>query len=325
MKNNEFKELVDQNLSGLVWDERKRQKVLHALSEEEKPVKKVSTTFILIAAIVCLSVTALAAGLIFANRVTTQQIAEKAVYDQYGLTSTMLGAYFSPSINEKADSEATVVYKGSYYVLGDYTVEIKDKKATVSWSHDGEDTSGMFDAEAWGLEQLQEMVRIATTEHEISAFSYKALAIDEKHNNPDNRENNPMETSEQLGKEKAMAAAKAAGRSKDDLIALAKDAVTEAYALTSEQREKLYDPYVNPFDPQEPVDPEDVEDWFIAYYMKDEKPIFSIQLTLQQKEAGESDDYPPYTEKDGYYWVYINVETGIIEDIQYEPDLNSNG
>ena len=65
MKNNEFKELVDQNLSGLVWDERKRQKVLHALSEEEKPVKKVSTTFILIAAIVCLSVTALAAGLIF--------------------------------------------------------------------------------------------------------------------------------------------------------------------------------------------------------------------------------------------------------------------
>ena len=63
----------------------------------------------------------------------------------------------------------------------------------------------------------------------------------------------------------------------------------------------------------------------LSYYMKDEKPIFSIQLTLQQKEACESDDYPPYTEKDGYYWVYINVETGIIEDIQYEPDLNSNG
>ena len=52
MKNHEFQELVDQNLSGLVWDEPKRQKVHHAISEEEKPVKKISTTFILVAAIV---------------------------------------------------------------------------------------------------------------------------------------------------------------------------------------------------------------------------------------------------------------------------------
>ena len=34
MKNNEFKELVDRNLSGLEWDERKRLRVLHAISEE---------------------------------------------------------------------------------------------------------------------------------------------------------------------------------------------------------------------------------------------------------------------------------------------------
>ena len=68
MKNHEFQELVDQNLSGLVWDERKCQKVLHAISEEEKPVKKISTTFILVAAILCISVTALAAGLIFSPR-----------------------------------------------------------------------------------------------------------------------------------------------------------------------------------------------------------------------------------------------------------------
>ncbi|MBP5728591.1 MAG: hypothetical protein J6Y48_16080, partial [Clostridia bacterium] len=88
MKNNEFQELVDQNLSGLVWDERKRQKVLHALSEEEKPVKKFSATFILVAAIICISVTALAASLIFSNKVTVQQLAEKAVNEKYGLTGT---------------------------------------------------------------------------------------------------------------------------------------------------------------------------------------------------------------------------------------------
>ena len=68
MKNHDFQELVDQNLSGLVWDERKRRTVLYAISEEEKPVKKISTTFILVAAILCISVTALAAGLIFSQK-----------------------------------------------------------------------------------------------------------------------------------------------------------------------------------------------------------------------------------------------------------------
>ena len=96
MKNNEFQELVDQNLSGLVWDEQKRFRVLQAVSEEEKPMKKkVSMTFVLVAAIICLSVTALAAGLIFSNRVSAQQRAEKAVYDKYGVTDSMLSAFFS--------------------------------------------------------------------------------------------------------------------------------------------------------------------------------------------------------------------------------------
>ena len=53
MKKFDFQELVDQNLSGLVWDEGKRRTVLQAVRKEERPVKKLSTTFILIAAIVC--------------------------------------------------------------------------------------------------------------------------------------------------------------------------------------------------------------------------------------------------------------------------------
>ena len=40
---NEFQKLVDRELSGLCWNERMRQKVLHALDEEEKPVKKKMT------------------------------------------------------------------------------------------------------------------------------------------------------------------------------------------------------------------------------------------------------------------------------------------
>ena len=96
MKNNDFQELVDQNLSGLVWDERKRRIVLHAVSEEEKPVKKISTTFILIAAIICISVTALAAGLVFSGRFDAVKVAEKTINDSYGITNDMLGTFLCP-------------------------------------------------------------------------------------------------------------------------------------------------------------------------------------------------------------------------------------
>ena len=137
MKNHEFQELVDQNLSGLVWDERKRREVLCAVSEEEKPVKKLSTTFILIAAIVCISVTALAAGLIFSNRVSAQQLAEKAVYDKYGVTDSMLSAFFTSYVDEEDKDHAEVEFAGWYYVLGNYKVKIDGGKTTVTWSHDG--------------------------------------------------------------------------------------------------------------------------------------------------------------------------------------------
>lgn len=51
-------------------------------------MKKLSTTFILIAAIVCLSVTALAAGLVFSSRMDAAKLAEKAMADTYGVTDT---------------------------------------------------------------------------------------------------------------------------------------------------------------------------------------------------------------------------------------------
>ena len=46
MKKHEFRELVDQNLSGLVWDEAKRRTVLQAVRKEEKPVKKFTSSFV---------------------------------------------------------------------------------------------------------------------------------------------------------------------------------------------------------------------------------------------------------------------------------------
>ena len=321
MKNNEFQELVDQNLSGLVWDEKKRFMVLQAVSEEEKPMKKkVSMTFILVAAIICLSVTALAAGLIFANRISVKQTAEQAVYNKYGVTDTMLASFFSSKVEEKSDKEATVVFSGTYAVLGDYTVDIRDGKADASWSFEGRDTSGMFDAEAWGLEQLQEMLRATTTDHDVTSFFHKAEEIEKKikaENGPEDAERKELQPA---GKAEAMAAAAKAGRSAEDLILLAKDAIAEAYRMTPEQRAKLESPYET-----EDIEREDIEDWLVTYYTEEGNPLFEVRIGLQQQQADGNEEFPPFTEKDGFYFVTINVETGVIENIEYETDLNGNG
>ena len=65
MKNNtDFRELVDRRLSEFTWDARRQQKVLRALDEEEKPMKKKISTAVVLAmvALVTLSATALAAA-----------------------------------------------------------------------------------------------------------------------------------------------------------------------------------------------------------------------------------------------------------------------
>ena len=115
MKNHEFQELVDLNLSGLVWDEAKRRKVLCAIREEEKPVRKISMAFVLAAVVVCLSVTALAAGVAFSHRVDVTRLAEDALFQKYGVSAEML-SYFTRDIEDQ-----TVRYEGIgplSYVLG---------------------------------------------------------------------------------------------------------------------------------------------------------------------------------------------------------------
>ena len=320
MKKFDFQELVDQNLSGLVWDETKRRTVLQAVRKEERPVKKLSTTFILIAAIVCLSVTALAAGLVFSSRVDAAKLAEKAMADTYGVTDTMLSTFFSRTVSETADGGTTVVYSGIDFlrdVLGEYTVSVKDGAATAVWSHDGESTSGLFDAEAWGKEQLEEMLRTAADRHDLSAFSEKAKAIATKHEVASDEL--PEDSAwEKNGEAEALAAAKASSYSEEDLLKLAHDAVVSAYQLTDAQAKMLK--FV--FELEDMAD--DTAD-YLYYRMKDGKPVLTVMLSLQQRPADNSSAFPPFTPGDGVYWADVNVETGVIEDLLYDSQLGGNG
>ena len=320
MKKLEFRELVDQNLSGLVWDEAKRRTVLQAVRKEEKPVKKLSATFILIAAIVCLSVTALAAGLVFSSRVDASRLAEKAVADTYGVTEPMLSTFFNRTVSETADGGTTVVYAGIDFlrdVLGEYTVSVKDGAAAAVWSHDGESTSGLFDAEAWGKEQLEEMLRTAAERHDLSAFSEKAKAIAAKHEAASD-ELPEGSAWEKTGEAEALAAAKASSYSEEDLLALAHDAVVSAYQFTDDQAKMLK--FV--FELEDMAD--DTAD-YLYYHLKDGKPVLTVMLSLQQQVSDDPSAFAPFTQRDGVYWVDVNVETGVIEDLLYDSQLGGNG
>lgn len=320
MKKFDFQELVDQNLSGLVWDEGKRRAVLQAVRKEEKPVKKLSATFILIAAIVCLSVTALAAGLVFSSRVDAAKLAEKAMADTYGVTDVMLSTFFSRTVSETADGGTTVVYSGIDFlneVLGTYTVAVKDGAASAVWSHDGESTSGLFDAEAWGKEQLEEMLRTAAERHDLSAFSEKAKAIAAKHKAASS-ELPKGSAWEKTGEAEALAAARSSSYSEEDLLALAHDAVVSAYRLTDDQAKMLK--FV--FELEDMAD--DTAD-YLYYHLKDGKPVLTIMLSLQQQKSDDPSAFAPFTERDGVYWVDVNVETGTIEDLLYDSQLGGNG
>ena len=280
MKNHEFQELVDQNLSGLVWDERKRQKVLHAISEEEKPVKKISTTFILVAAILCISVTAWAAGLIFSPRYDAVRIANQTMEEKYGITADLLSLFYR-EVKENGDGTSTVTFSipdtASFPTdrIGEYSVTVSGNKGTASWSKDGMNTSGGLSAEAYGTEQLQ-----------LLSYDYAAEA--------------KAEDDERLAK---IAKAESEGSlTMEKASAMGKDAVIQEYRLTEEQTNKLnYEP----------------DSTYISY--QNDQPLAHMLFWLWQKDGDT------FTEKDGQYWVTINLKTEVIEDIIYDAGLAGNG
>ena len=309
MKNHEFQELVDQNLSGLVWDENKRQRTLGIISKGEKSVKKISKTFVLAAAILCLTVSALAAGVVFSNRVDMIRLAEDELTQEYGITAEMLG-YFTREIVD-GQTVSYVGVKPFSYVLGSYTVTVKDGKADASWSWDEEPILDGFDGRAWGAKQLEEMclvcrnsikaidyylqkAEVATAKSGVniaedgaSAVFNQTVAID-------------LEEKERVNAEKAKSFAKL---SVPEMETIAREAIALRYDFTSEQAERLTNLEEN--------------GWY-CLIGEDETPCYQFYFFL-----GFEDGY--IGPGKGIYHAAINVQDGAVEDIIYDSDLAGQG
>ena len=118
------------------------------------------------------------------GRVNAVMCADKALEKNYGIT-LLLQDYFRRTAEEKEDGVYTVTYEGLEnfaYVLGRYEVTVDRNQVTgITWSHDGEDTSGGFEAEAWGAEQIMEMLLLNQEAATTEPFDARVNEINGKH------------------------------------------------------------------------------------------------------------------------------------------------
>ena len=295
--------------------EARQENLLTRLMQKEEPKvkRKMSMGLVLAIVLVLLSMTAFAASLVFSSRADAGLKADKILEKEYGITDEMQ-VFFRRSVTENADGSTVVIYTGKWdleYVLGEYIVTLTDKGASAVWNHDGEDTSGGLDAEAWGIEQLNEMVRLYKETHDMSAYYEKGAAIGKKYRTTVEPMVTPPAASGISEEEWLARQGSLKGKSKlneEELLSIGRQAVETAYQLSGEQMEKLaHNPGLS---------------WYLE---QDGQVFYEACFVLIQQPNDDPNVFPDYVKMDGEYGVLINTDTGVVEDIFYDAALAGNG
>ena len=324
MKNKEtLKAAMDRRLSFLDEVPSCRAAVMQRIAREEEPVMKTKWRFGLVCAlvIVSLSVMALAAGLLLTPRVTATRLADKALEKTYGITD-QLQTFFSREEKELPDGALEVTYAGVGPLvapLGTYTAVVRDGKAEVTWSHEGADTAGGYEAEVWGLEQLKQMLADGMEHPEKEAYASRALELYEKsaptlaEEGSSGEEIVYAETPEEYGARREAEKTDAFNRrkiSEEDMIAAGREFIIETYGLTEEQA-AMMELYTNSFSDGENT-------WYETVHGA---PCFQVEYLLDENPTEADESYMI----NAYYIVYINVETGAVEQYEYNNGVGRQG
>ena len=172
---------------------------------------------------------------------------------------------------------------------------------SISWSHDGENTSGGLEASAWGKDQLDEILRIDPETGEPAPLLTFDPYVDRINREQGFDYLEHLEETENEGyvvvlEEKDLQAAKdRQAFSTREFIQIAKEAVGVRYHLTAQQVSSLS------------VDVDENS----AYVLLDGTLCYRCWIFLESELTGEK------TGQDGTYTVYMNLETGVVEDIQF--------
>ena len=297
---------VDHYAESLRTDPFLAQRIIHQERMGEPIVKKkLSVTLVIAIVLLLLMATALAAvGIIFAKRVPATEIADQALLRTYGITARMQSLF--TRITAEGEGGTTVVtYEGREhlaYVLGKYTVIVAGQTVkSISWSHDGEDTSGGLEASAWGKDQLEEILRIDPETGEqawLLTFDPYVDRINREHGfdyleHLKETENEGYDVV--LEEEDLQTAKDRQAFSTREFVQIAKEAVGVRYHLTAQQVSSLS------------VDVDENS----AYVLLDGTLCYRCWIFLESELTGEK------TGQDGTYTVYLNLETGAVEDIVF--------
>ena len=282
------------------------QRIMNQERTGETVVKKrLSVGLVLAIVLILLTLTALAAaGIIFAKRVPATEIADQALLQTYGITARMQ-SLFNRKTAEGERGSTVVTYEGRErlaYVLGKYTVVVDGQTVkSISWSHDGENTSGGLEASAWGKDQLDEILRIDPETGEPAPLLTFDPYVDRINREQGFDYLEHLEETENEGyvvvleEEDLQAAKDRQAFSTREFIQIAKEAVGVRYHLTAQQVSSLS------------VDVDENS----AYVLLDGTLCYRCWIFLESELTGEK------TGQDGTYTVYMNLETGVVEDIQF--------
>ena len=264
---------------------------------------KLSIGLVIAIVLMLLMATALATGIIFVKRVPATEVADQALLQTYGITARMQSMF----IRETAEGEGgttVVTYEGREhlaYVLGKYTVIVDGQTVkNIFWSHDGEDTSGGLEASAWGKDQLEEILRIdpeTGEQAQLLTFYPYVDRINREHGFDYEAywaENENERYIVVLQGEDLQQAKERQSFSTREFVQIAKEAVGVRYHLTPQQISLMS------------IDVDENS----AYVLLDGTLCYRCWIFVGELSSEE-------TEQDGTYTVYLNLETGVVEDIVF--------
>ena len=289
-------------------------------------MNKIIRTGLLILLAVSMMLTAATAGeVIISEREKASRLADKAMEEKYGIT-LLTQEYFNRNTADEGNGRFVVQYWGIEdwgFVLGNYKVVVDNGKVTeISWSHDGEDTSGGMNADAWGNEQILEMLLMNQESGETAQFDEKIQEINRKYGITDFSGLFEMPEDERVWDEIGYTKVREqAAFSAEEMTRIAMEGIRVSFELTDEQAANLVD--VNALIEREGEDGEKEED--IEYYTFHGAPCYMAHIMLDENDQAKIPGQLRYKEKDGFYWAYINVVTGVVEEIFYIAGIGGNG
>ncbi len=290
---NPFQQLVDRNLSGLQWNERRKQKVLHAMNGERSKtyMKKKLTCIVALALAVCLMTgAAFAMSLVYSERYSRAARANALLEEKFGVTAELLSFFTRTSEGDIFRYTGQPELAG---MAGDYLVDLGTGE--VKWLFDGPTGAG------WDAAKLMEALRLAATPEgsaQVRAEAKEAAAAigltAPELVMPDQATLTARLAELQANEAEARAMAKL---SLTEAEALARSALQAEYGLTDAQMQQL-----------------DFVEESTLYTMEDGIPVVTPYFGLNQSDEG-------WTDKDGVYIVTVNLVDGSIEAILYDNGL----